>query len=364
MHKIREKSDILIIKKYTASKIGTISMLIAIIISTILYIAVLFLLQSKVTGAGDSAILSIFRDVLLAIISILGTSLLTSIFIEKNRKNVDYTELIANDIFASPEFYSNLASSNKQKIFTYLEENMFLNDPIKSEIYRACRAKIYNNVYAYYYNELSLSVSYFVCNGYSEKNIKRVMKIRSYAEKSSAERLYLFSYNLSPTTDGIKNFEVLSARFGIENEPLIVGKDIIIEKDTTSDPFWAKCGYGETYKIYLHRNITLSSDEDLVLSVEYVSRVTDEDNSAGFGVFVPCRKFNFSFIAPQNYIVYAHPHGFLNSEARFPNSLYRNTMAINFDNWLLPGEGVAISVAEENGKISQGNDLTQLNTVS
>ena len=361
MNKKREKNDILIIKKYTASKVGTISMLIAIIISIFLYVVVLFLLQNKGT---ESAILSILRDILLAIISILGTSLLTSIFIEKNRKNVDYTELIANDIFASPEFYSNLTNSNKQKIFAYLEENMLLNDPIKSEIYRACRTKIYNNAYVYYYNELALSVSYFLYNDYSEKNIKRVMKIRSYSDKSDVDMLYLFSYNLSPTADGIKNFEVLSAELGIENESLIVGKDIIIEKDTTLDPFWVKCGYGETYKVYLNRSVTLSSDEDLVLSVEYVSRVTDEDNSAGFGVFVPCRKFNINFVAPQNFIVYAHPHGFLNSDARFPNSLYRNSMSINFDNWLLPGEGVAISVVEEKGKISTERDLTQLNTMA
>ncbi len=345
MNKHKKSDDILVIQKYKESKIGIISMIITTVISSFCYITILFLLQNEEYAHEYSATLNVVRDILLAIISIVATSLLTSVFIEKNRKNIDYTELMANDIFASPEFYSNLSDENKQKVHRYLEQNMFLKDPVKTEIYQLCREQIYNNPTNYYYEGLDMYVSYFECENYSEKNIKRVMKIRSYKEKIREKKIYLFSYKLSPT-ENIKNFEILSAGIGIKNEPLVIGKDIVVEKKKTTNMLMDKCGYTETYEVYLCKDVVLSCDSDIILNIEYVSRVADEDMSAGFGVFVPCKKFSFNFMAPQGYIVYAHSFSFFNSEINFPNSAYKNSISVCFDNWLLPGEGLVVCVAK------------------
>ncbi len=351
MGKIKKKKyeNILIIQKYKGSKIGIVSMLVTLCIAIFCYLTVLYLLQIDILENKLITIISMCRDVLLAIISIIGTSLLTSVFIEKNRKNVEYTELLANDIFASPEFYSNLTLENKKKMNKYLEENIYQKSPIKSEIYQLCREKIYSNEISYYYTELNMSISYFVYDNYTEKNIKRIMKLRTYSDDLSENRLFLFSYNLSPTQD-VNNFEVLSAGIGIENKTLEIGKDIIVEKKETKDHLWNKCGYTDIYEVYLYMPITLYMDRDLIINIEYISRVSDGDPSARFGVSVPCKKFYFNFFAPSDYKVYAYTYSFLNKDNIFPNPLYKNNISVCFDNWLLPGEGITICVCNNNIK--------------
>lgn len=345
---VRKKSnDILVIKKYRGSWIGIVSMAITTGVSLICYVIVLVLLQNNNIVQEYGATLNIVRDILLSVLSIISTTLLTSIFIEKNRKNVDYTELIANDVLASPEFYNNLTEENKEKMYNALEQNMFLKDRVKNNIYQVCRNKINANPIKYYYNELQMCVSYFDFGTYSEKRISRVMKIRSYNGKLKENKLFLFSYQLSPT-EKIKNFEIISACIGEENKALVLGKDIIVEASDTTNIFWNKRGYKQNYDIFLNKDITLYDNEDLIIMVEYVSRVTDEDMSSGFGVRVPCKNFTFNFTAPPEYLVFAHPYCFLNSEANSPNSDYPNIVSLSFNNWLLPGEGVAISVAKKN----------------
>lgn len=345
MSKNKRVDDVLVIQKYKGSKIGILSMLIAVIVSIFCYVTVLFLLQDDSIVTKCGTVLYVIRDSLLMVTSIIATSLLTSVFIEKNRKNIDYTELIANDIFASPEFYTNLTEENKEKVHKYLEENLFLKNPIKNQVYQSCRKKVYSNQLNYYYQELYINISYYDRETYSEKYIKRVEKIRSYNEEITVSKMYLFSYSLSPT-EGVENFSIISAGIGEDNEPLEIGKDIIIEKKNERNLLLDKCGYTEVYDVYLSKEVTVLPDCDTILNIEYVSRVTDEDMSARFSVPVPTKKYNFNFTAPQDHIVYAHAFSFLNTSRNFPNSLYRNTIAVNFDNWLLPGEGVAICVAK------------------
>ena len=124
----KKSNDILVIKKYRGSWIGIVSMAITTGVSLICYVIVLVLLQNNNIVQEYGATLNIVRDILLSVLSIISTTLLTSIFIEKNRKNVDYTELIANDVLASPEFYNNLTEENKEKMYNALEQNMFLKE--------------------------------------------------------------------------------------------------------------------------------------------------------------------------------------------------------------------------------------------
>lgn len=344
MHKNKNTTNVLTIQKYTTSKSGTIIMLISLSLSFFIYIISLYILESDTITEPVSIILSIFKDILLAVLSIIGTSLLTTVFIEKNQKNVDYTELIANDIFASPEFYTNLTDSNKYKIHKYLEEYIYNQNPIKSEIYNKCREKIHNPNSRYYYSYFNMNVKYTQYDSYSQKDIQRVVKICSYDEKLTIDKLPLLTYNLSPT-NLIKNFELVSVTIGTKKKPLIIGKDVIPEKTSTTDSLLGKCGYTDTYTVYLQNPITLHKNEELLITVDYISRVTDEDMSVGFGVSVPCQKFIFNFEAPPDMIVYAHTYSFLNPENHDPNSRNRNILSLHFDNWLLPGEGVAICIS-------------------
>lgn len=142
-------------------------MLIMFFVILILYIIVLILLQ--VDSVSETQLLSdklivlsnVLKDFFLVIISIIGTTLLTSTIIEKNQKNTTYTELLANDIFASPEFYSNLSDENKQKMIENLERNFYDRHSIKQELYNVFRQRLNEIQQDYYYEECNFNISYF-----------------------------------------------------------------------------------------------------------------------------------------------------------------------------------------------------------
>lgn len=350
MNKRKKKNQILVIQKYKESVKGIITMGIAFTIAFLGYAVMLYLAQDSKINKDTVVIIEMLRDVFLAITSIIGTSLLTSVFIEKNQKNIDYTELIANDIFASPEFYMNLTEENKEKMLTYLSENSQKKDPIRSELYSLYKEKLLANKYQYYYENFDESTSYYDFGSYSEKRNKRIIKLRSYNEKIEIKKICLLSYKLSPTPE-IETFELLGGSFGVENDPLLIGKDIVVETSITRSPFLMKNGYLQTYEVNLCKEISLYPDKDTVISFEYISRVSDGDMSSGVGVSVPCRKFSLNFYAPSEYIVYAHTFGFLDSGNNISNSDYKNTISVHFDRWLLPDEGVAICLVKKDAQI-------------
>ncbi|MCM1171198.1 MAG: hypothetical protein NC393_03620 [Clostridium sp.] len=319
MNKQKKENQVLVIQKYKGSVKGIISMIIALIIAFICYVIMLYLAQNSEISSDMQVKIVMIRDVLLAVISIIGTSLLTSVFIEKNRKNVDYTELIANDIFASPEFYMNLTEENKEKMLTYLSENSQKKDPVRSELYNLYKEKLIANQFEYYYEDFDESTSYYDFGSYSEKRSKRIIKLRSYKEKVNIKKLRLIAYKLSPT-HGIETFELLGGSIGIESEPLVVGKEIVVETSSTRSPFLVKNGYVQTFEVSLYKEITLYPNKDTVIGFEYISRVSDEDMSSGVGVSVPCKRFSLNFYAPSGYKVYAHTFGFLDSGDNISNT--------------------------------------------
>lgn len=327
-------------------------MLITFFVILVLYIIVLILLQvdsvSETQLFGDrlTVLLNVLKDFFLVIISIIGTTLLTSTIIEKNQKNTTYTELLANDIFASPEFYSNLSDENKQKMIENLERNFYDRQSIKQELYDVFRQNLNEIQQDYYYEECNFNISYFPQKSYSEKVIVRTIKMRAYSDTITIPNLKLCGYSLSPVNveNSVKNkdlspFEFISLNI---NNKAHSADDIIISEDATMDQLLNKCGYVVSYTVNLKENITLSASEDTIIRMEYRSRVSDNDNSMSFRVAVPCRKYILNFIAPENYKVIAHAFGSFDVAANSSNSKYDNTISVEFDNWLLPENGVTI----------------------
>lgn len=76
------------------------------------------------------------------------------------------------------------------------------------------------------------------------------------------------------------------------------------------------------------------------------------DNSASFRVGVPCRKYILNFTAPENYKVIAHAFGTFDVASNSSNSKYDNTIAVEFDNWLLPENGVTICCIDKSKSLS------------
>ena len=312
--------------------------------------------SAKFLGDNMVILLNILKDFFLVIISIIGTTLLTATIIEKNQKNTTYTELLANDIFASPEFYSNLSDDNKLKMIENLERNFYERYIIKQELYNVFREKLNNLSSEYYYEECNFNISFFPKLNYTEKIIVRTMKVRSYAEKVVIPHFTLCGYSLSPVDKSISSdgnelleFEFVSLSINNINQS---NDTIDITPNVTTDQLLNKCGYSTSFSVELKNEIILSSKENTIIRMEYKSRVTDNDNSASFRVGVPCRKYILNFTAPENYKVIAHAFGTFDVASNSSNSKYDNTIAVEFDNWLLPENGVTICCIDKSKSLS------------
>ncbi len=351
-----KKDKILVIQKFQSSQKVTGILLVSFFIILILYVLTLVLLQidsvsdNQMFADGFIVLLNVLKDFFLVIISIIGTTLLTSALIEKNQKNATYTELLANDIFASPEFYSNLSDENKQKMIESLERNYYKRHPVKQELFSAFRDTLNTLKYEYYYEECNINVSYFQKENYTEKLIVRTIKLRSYSDEIQLPQLHLCGYSLGlailPNSEtALEPFEFISLNIdGIEKS---VSNNIVITKKETTNQLLKKCGYSVYYSAELKNSIKIRSDQDLVIRIEYKSRVTDEDNSMSFRVDAPCRKYLLNFYAPENYRVWAHAFGAFDVASNSSNGIYDNAISVKFDNWLLPENGVTICCSEK-----------------
>lgn len=300
-------------------------------------------------------IVNVVRDLLLILVSIIGTTLLTANIIEKNQKNTTYTELIANDIFASPEFYSNLSEDNKRKIMDNLEKNYYDNFPIKQELYNLFRERLNGFSHSYYYEVCNYNVSYYYTGSCIEKTIVRTMKIRSYTKNERITNFYVCRYSLSPNENINGNlnsqipFQIVSVSINDVKQPM---NNILVENKMTSNQLLDKCGYSSTCVVRLKDDIVLSTTYDTIIRIEYKSIVTDMEDPMSFRVPVPCRKYILNCTVPVEYKVVAHAFGFFDSASNSSNSVYDNNISVAFDNWLMPDNGVTISCFNKNMKIN------------
>lgn len=347
---MKKDKKILVIKKYKKSKTATLLLSVGLGLFLICYIIILILIQfGSVSDSLFSSelivVLNVAKDFLLVVISIIGTTLLTALLIEINQKNATYTELIANDIFASPEFYSNLTDENKRKIIENLEEEYYGRFPIMQELYGLFREKLNSFSHNYYYEECNYNVSYYSIGSSLEKTIVRTMKIRSYTETVKIKNFYVCRYSLSPnenihgTPKSQIPFQIVSISINGIVQPM---DNIVVEEQITSNQLLDKCGYSSTCIVKLKNDIILTSDNDTIIRIKYKSIVTKMDDPMSFRVPVPCIKYILNCTAPSEYKVVAHAFGFFDSASNSSNSIYDNTISVTFDNWLMPDNGVAI----------------------
>ncbi len=360
---MKKSKKTLVIQKYKNSKVSTVLLSIGLCLFLTFYIIILIIIQfDSVTSNSLSndliIILNVVKDFLLVVISIIGTTLLTSLLIEINQKNTTYTELIANDIFASPEFYSNLTDENKRKMIKSLEQNYYDRFPVKQILYDLFREKLNNFPHEYYYEECNYNVSYYFTGDSSEKTIVRTMKVRSYMENAVINNFYVCRYSLNSEKETNNNsnskipFQIISISINGVVQPT---DKIVVENQATSNQLLDKCGYSSTCIVRLKDDIILSSESDTIIRIEYKSVVTAMDDPMSFRVPVPCKKYILNCTAPIEYKVVAHAFGFFDSASNSSNSLYDNTISVIFDNWLMPDNGVAICCIEKKGAKNKKN---------
>ena len=90
---------------------------------------------SETVTQKDIAIVETLKDILLTCFSIFGIGLLLNALIEKHNKNEIYSDIICNDVLASPYCYDSMTTENKEKMFDALERHIYNSNALEKEIY-------------------------------------------------------------------------------------------------------------------------------------------------------------------------------------------------------------------------------------
>lgn len=333
-------------RKYQINKSTTVIMIITMIICILGYLLCNLQINIKEgASSNEIAIYKTIKDILLVIISVTGVNLLSSVLIEVKSKNNYLSDIITNDVIASPEFYNNMKNENKNKMYNALEQSLYFKSEIAHEMYTGIRDKLIANLGDYYYTECSYSVTCNIFDTYIEKQVTRKTCIRSY-EDIKNQKNFLISGFSSKKINGVEPYEINSIE--INGEKI---KDIDIEKVQGKD----KCNLDEqndyNYSVdYIYKkNLSFEKHKDTVIIMKYVTRTSNDDKMSTFRVKCPCKKFTLFYSIKQHekYRLAVNAYGFLDDSDNSNNNSSKSDITITFNDWIYKYDGVTVAIFEK-----------------
>ena len=296
-------------------------------------------------------------DCLVVIVSILGTNLLLSVFIERKNKNNMVTEFLVNEMLASESVYSNLSNENQETILKNLElHKNFDNNLVLYEMHNYVNKKLKSDLKDYYFTECEYVVEVVAKESYFEKVITHTIELKPYKSNKTISNFTLGIINFK-NIDGVSNYEI--------KDVLIDGKSIKIEYDsngmfTNRSDIQAKTvpnknkldnknGYNTTVRYYLKQKLHCKNDKPIKIVSNYVTRCPLDDINTTFRASVPSKKFSVNYtIAPEDkYELHGNAFGFIDASTSFPNNHKPNVIRFGFNNWIFTDDGVSITTIKK-----------------
>ena len=284
--------------------------------------------------------IEICKEILLIIISILGTTIVTTPLIEINNQNDMYGTFIANDVFASQEFYLSLSDENKHKILSNLENNLyFQQSEIRQKMFSDIRNRINDPTMPFYYEECEVVLDCKMEKNYVVKEIVRKFIIKSFNEYCQISDMEILRYALE-VRNGIDTFELNEVI--IDDKEIDISKHIKIEKDIPSHNLFVKNRYNALYRVVYKPKIRFTKEKGTTIIVKYKSINFYDDMSVSLRTNAACNFFSIKCVVPEEYRIISHAFGFLESAENTLNSTLDNSVNISFTHWSFKENGVVL----------------------
>ncbi|MBO5089443.1 MAG: hypothetical protein J6C27_00820 [Clostridia bacterium] len=297
-------------------------------------------------------ICKIVADILIVIVSILGTNLLLSVLVEKNSKNNIVTEFLVNDMLSSESVYANLSDENQTALLKNIElRRVFDGNETAYEMHNYMNEKVKNNLKEYYYSECEYVVVADVKDEYFEKTVTHTIVIVPYEKEKVLKKFPLTTINIK-NINGLLNYELKDVQ--INGRPLKIVRDNNGEFASNSEVQWEKVanknkldnknGYNLKIKYYLKNRLMVSQNNPVKIVSNYITRCPIDDITTTFRASVPCKKFivNYTVEPEEQYKLTGSAFGFLDAASAYQNSHKTNVMRFGFDNWIFTDDGVSI----------------------
>lgn len=332
-------------KRYKINK-GTF---IIMIILTFFCILVYFLIDFRINISDNItpkviAIYETIKDILLVIVSVTGLNLLFSAIIEVKSKNSYLSEIMANDVIASNEFYDYMDNSKKESMYNALEKSLYFKDDISHEIYKNIRYRLKENLGEYYFTECSYSVTCTIHDTYIEKEITKTTKIRSYENEHIILNFRITNFT-SKKVSGLEAFELKSVEI---NNKKLNQEDIDTNKSDKAN-LDEQNEYDFSIDYLYNKKLALFSDKDTIITMKYITRTSKDDRMSTFRVGHPCKKFMLFYSVKQHekYRIVVNAYGFLDDADNSTNNSSKSDITITFSDWIYNYDGVTVVILDK-----------------
>ncbi len=313
--------------------------MIFIFIALIVILALLFLLRDE--KPEYKIYFEIFINIAVVIISIVGTSIISTPLIEKKNDNNIYVDTIINDVLSDEKAIDLMSAENKEKM-----KRKLMN--IKSKAQQDMTDYIHNALLKspsdYYFEECSYIIECSVCDKYIEKKIVKKLNICSYEKNKKIKNFsFIRMYAGEDVLDNILKVEDIS----VNKKSLTASQYELIVEDVTDDEVtMKKSNYNKKYTYRYKKALQLSDTTPTEVIINYTTRVSLHDKNMCCRVSEPCKKFSvdFSVLGSSTYDICISGFGFMNDAIGTMNSMSNpNNVKMVFDKWIFKKDGVSIS---------------------
>lgn len=335
--------------------------IVIVVVAVLLYICCLIIQsiceQSQGLENNNEYMLfwaNIASDVLLAVISVFGATIVSTILIDVKSKNTLHNEIIADEILTSKDLYGYLEDDTKKEINKYLESQLYYKDnKILTLMGENIREKICTFLeQEYYYSYYSAIVNCKIKDGNFYKSIKKTMRLKSYKDKCSLQELELVR-NVCNGDDGISKIIDGSVSVKIDNKN-IESEEITIDYQQAEDGIERQSGYNKKTIYRLKRPLEIYSNKETKVEVQYDLCISGKDNFMGIRLPVASKETHFQFhLSSENnehnkYKVVPCGFGFDNNASDTPNVVDDNyNVNMSFNEWIFPKDGWVVVVQEK-----------------
>lgn len=347
-----------IFTKFKIRKKTNIYIAIITVLALIVFCVCIFLRNSVEANSSNNdnslkiQLLDIAANVIIVIISVLLTTIISTYVIDIKSKNNLYSELLANDVFASPEFYNALTSDNKIKMLNNLEKNIYFDGhKIKEDMYVSIRKKINTlNNKDCYLEKCNIVVN---CEKYKignneliKKTIIKTLYIKSFKDKIILNN-FKFLSNSHAKINKLSNINIEHIKI---DDNKISSNDYssnIINVTSTLDN---KCGYTEHIEYRYNNDIIISNQSATKIEIKYITLSPITDKVYAFRLQYPCKDFSFLFSTSNDFNcnLNSFAFGFIdNGDNSLKVDDVSNIIHVSFNDWIFPLDGISVFLNEK-----------------
>jgi hypothetical protein len=280
--------------------------------------------------------LGIVGDILLAGIKSLGVAIITSTFINIIKFWVESTESLVNY-----GFVNRMTKDEMKGLKAKIESELYFrdNNHDKDNFYNFFEKELSSLLNEPYYKNHKTKIECRICENYISKTIRKKFEIVNPSKKEAIVQIpFVAEMQMVHGVEAKKLYQI--KKFTVDSQDLTheINEKLLITEECLEST--------DAYCIKANIEWEVKVKKQSVIDMIIETIVPLDDVCFSNKVTKPCKEYNIIFILNDySYQLSWHSFGFMgNHKDRLIEEPMDNGLEIGFKDWILPGDGVVISI--------------------